>query len=78
MIWQHLGDMIITGNFNHDYHNNQNIAHPYLIGCSTLSQVSAPKVAVFTCTCSMTTMTKAEFLKHGSTMVNVCAIGNTS
>ena len=21
--------MIITGNFNHDYHDNQNIAHPY-------------------------------------------------
>ena len=20
--------MIITGNFNHDYHDNQNIAHP--------------------------------------------------
>ena len=27
-IWQYLGDMIITGNFNHDYHDNQNIAHP--------------------------------------------------
>ena len=23
-----LDDMIITGNFNHGYHDNQNIAHP--------------------------------------------------
>ena len=29
-IWQYLDNMIITGNFNHDYHNNQNIAHPYV------------------------------------------------
>ena len=28
---QYLDDMIITGNFNHDYHDNQNIAHPYAI-----------------------------------------------
>ena len=28
-IWEYLDDTIITGNFNHDYHDNQNIAHPY-------------------------------------------------
>ena len=28
MIWQYLDDMIITRNFNHDYHDYQNIAHP--------------------------------------------------
>ena len=28
-VWQYLDDKIITGNFNHDYHNNRNIAHPY-------------------------------------------------
>ena len=27
-IWQYLGDTIITGNFNRDYHDNQNIAYP--------------------------------------------------
>ena len=32
-IWQYLDDMIITGNFNHDYHDNQNIAHPYYFEC---------------------------------------------
>ena len=25
-----MDDMIITGNVNHDYHDNQNIAHPYI------------------------------------------------
>ena len=28
-VWQYLDDKSITGNFNNDYHDNQNIAHPY-------------------------------------------------
>ena len=23
--------MIITGNFNNDYHNNQNVTYPYIV-----------------------------------------------
>ena len=30
--------MIITGNFNNDYHNNQNITHPYIVHVVVIKQ----------------------------------------
>ena len=34
-----LDDIIITGNFNHNYHDNQNIAHPYIINYHLFAKI---------------------------------------
>ena len=47
----------MKGNFNHDYHDNQNIAHPYyVVHCifnnNTFTDIYMVNVHVYTCTCT--------------------------